>query len=93
MIEIDLAGFVVAGGFFGTGAGEKRSMEECQFLFPGLIWNGDGEEAGILVVHVDEIDACDTGQRLQDPVVSSEANPPKWRMQSVDRWTRAQHRS
>ena len=57
MIEIHHPGLGLAGGFLGTSAGEKRAMEDGQLHFPGVIGNGDGEEAGILVVHVDEIDA------------------------------------
>jgi hypothetical protein len=32
-------------------------MEHGHLHFSGVIGNGDGEEAGILVVHMDEIDA------------------------------------
>ena len=32
-------------------------MEHGQLHFPGMIGNGDGKDAGILVVHVDKIDA------------------------------------
>ena len=57
MIEIHHPGLGLAGGFLGPSAGEKRAMEDGQLHFPGVIGNGDREEAGILVVHVDEIDA------------------------------------
>ena len=57
MIEIHHPGLALAGGFLRTSAGEKRSMEHGQLHFPGVIGNGDGEDAGILVVHMDEINA------------------------------------
>ena len=47
----------MASGFLRTSAGEKRSVEDGQFRVPGWIGNGDGEEAGIFVVHVGEFDA------------------------------------
>ena len=56
-IEIHHPGRRVAGGFLRPSAGEKGSMEHSQLHFPGVIGNCDGEEAGIFVVHVDEIDA------------------------------------
>ena len=55
--EIHLARRGLAGGFLGTRAGEKRAMEHGHLHFSGVIGYGDGEEAGILVVHVDEINA------------------------------------
>ena len=57
MIEIHHPRLGLAGCFLGTSIGEKGSMEDGHLHFPGVIGNGDGEEAGILVVHVDEIDA------------------------------------
>ena len=56
-IEIHLAGRGVAGGFLRASAGKKRPVEHGQFRMPGWIRNGDGEEAGIFVIHVDEFDA------------------------------------
>jgi hypothetical protein len=47
----------VAGGFFWTSAGKQRPVEDGQFRFPGWIRNGNGEEAGIFVIHVAEFDA------------------------------------
>ena len=32
-------------------------MQHAQLHFPGMMWYSDGEDAGILVVHVDEINA------------------------------------
>ena len=55
--EVHFAGRWVAGGFLGTRAGEKRPVEEGHFRMPGRIRNGDGEEAGVFVVHVVEINA------------------------------------
>jgi hypothetical protein len=57
MFEIDFTGRGLAGGFLGTRAGEKGAMEHGHLHFPGVIGDGDGEEAGILVVHVNKIDA------------------------------------
>jgi len=57
MIEIHLTGPGVAGGFLGTSTEEKGSMEDGHLHFPGMVGNDDREEAGILVVHMDEIDA------------------------------------
>jgi hypothetical protein len=36
---------------------EKRPVEHGQFRVPGWIGNGDGEEAGIFVIHVADFDA------------------------------------
>ena len=66
MLEIDLARRGLAGGFLGTRAGEKGAMEHGHLHFPGVIGDGDGEEAGILVVHVDEIDAV-VGSKGRQP--------------------------
>ena len=67
MREIHLARRGLAGSFLGTRAGEKRAMEHGHLHFSGMIGYGDGEEAGILVVHVDEI----------DPVVRLEGREPQ----------------
>ena len=57
MIEIHITRRSLAGGFLGTSAGEKRAMEHGHLHFSSVIGNSDGEEAGIFVIHVDEIDA------------------------------------
>ena len=57
MFAIHDPGLALAGGFLGAGAGKKRTVEKGQLHFPGVIGNGDGEDAGVLVVHVDEINA------------------------------------
>ena len=57
MVEIDFAGAFVAGGFLGAGAGEKWPMKEGHLHLSAMIGNRDGKEAGVLVVHMDEIDA------------------------------------
>ena len=57
MVEVHLARPTMAGGFLGTSAGEKGPMEKGHLHFSGVIGNGDGKEAGILVIHMDEIDA------------------------------------
>ena len=56
-IEIHVTGRGVAGGFLRTSAGEKRPVKHGQLRMPGWIRNGDGEEAGIFVIHVAEFDA------------------------------------
>src|SRR5664280_2114433 len=56
MIEIYRTGCGFAGSFFRTSAWEKGAVEDGQLHFPSVIWNGDWEEAGIFVVHMDEID-------------------------------------
>ena len=58
MFEIHKPASALAHGILRSAAGEKRTMEHCKLHFPGVIRNGDGEEAGILVVHMDEIDAA-----------------------------------
>ena len=49
-----------AGGFFWTRAWKERAVKHGQFRFAVRIWNHDGKEACILVIHVAEIDiaAC-----------------------------------
>lgn len=58
MLEVHHPGRTLAGGFLGTRAGEERSMEDRQLHLPGVVGNGEREEARVLVVHVDEIDAA-----------------------------------
>ena len=60
-------------------------MEHGHLHFSGVIRYGDGEEAGILVVHVDEIDAV-VGLKSRAPVASSGTNRPTQPGQSVARW-------
>ena len=57
MIAIYNPGLALAGGFLGTGAGKKRTVKEGQLHFPCVIGNGDREDAGVLVVHMDKINA------------------------------------
>ena len=54
-VEIHLTGSGVAGGFLGTGAGKKRPVEHGQFRMPGWIRNGEGEQAGVFVIHVADL--------------------------------------
>ena len=56
-IDIHLAGRRVAGRLLRTCAGKKGPVEHTQFHVPGGIRNGDGEEAGIFVIHVADVDA------------------------------------
>ncbi len=57
MVEIHLARSFAAGGFFGTRTGKKRTMQESHLHFSAVAGNRDRKEAGVLVVHMDEIDA------------------------------------
>ena len=57
MLAIHNPGLAQQGGFLGAGAGKKRTVEKSQLHLPGVIRNGDGEDAGVLVVHMDEINA------------------------------------
>ena len=47
----------MAGDFSWTSAGKQWPVENGQFRFPGWVRNGNGEEAGIFVIHVAEFDA------------------------------------
>ena len=58
MVDIHQTRRGLADGFLRTSPGEERPVEDGQLHLPGVIGNGDGEDAGILVVHVDEIDAA-----------------------------------
>ena len=57
MLAIHNPGLGLTRGFLGAGAGKKRTVEQGQLQLPGVIGNGDGEDAGVLVVHVGEINA------------------------------------
>ncbi len=57
MLAIHNPGLALAGGFLGTGAEKKRSVKKGELHLSGVIGNGDGEDAGVLVVHIDEINA------------------------------------
>ena len=61
----------MAGGLLRTRAGKKWPVEHGHFRVPGGIRNGDGEEAGIFVIHVAEFDAllrCKGGKPQALPV-------------------------
>ena len=47
----------VARGFFWTSSGEKRPVKNGHFRLSGWIWNDDGEETGVFVIHVAKFDA------------------------------------
>ncbi len=53
-----LADRSLTGRFLGACPREKWSMQKAHLRFTGMIGDGDGEEAGVLVVHMDEIDAA-----------------------------------
>ena len=55
--EIHQPGLGLSGSFLGPGAREKRPVNEGELHFPGMVGNGDREETGVLVIHMDEIDA------------------------------------
>ena len=56
-IEIHLTGRGVAGGFLRPGPGKERPVEHAEFRVPGWVRNSDGEEAGILVIHIVDLNA------------------------------------
>ena len=82
-VEIHLTGSGVAGGFLGTGAGKERPVEHGQFRLPGWIRDGDGEEAGVFVIHVADIRCPDTGRRSRAPDAANGRGPPIWPGRSV----------
>ena len=49
-------GLRFADSLLGTGSGKERPVQEGHRRFPIRIGNGDGEDAGILVVHAIELD-------------------------------------
>jgi hypothetical protein len=57
MVEIHIARAVAARGFFRSGAWKERAMKQSHFHFSRMICNRDGEETGILVAHMDEVDS------------------------------------
>src|ERR1700683_4340049 len=57
MVEIHLARALAASGFFGAGAGEERAMKKGHLHFSAVAGNRHPEKTGVLVVHMDEIDA------------------------------------
>src|SRR5580658_1033819 len=54
-IHIHKARLALAGSFLGTCAVEERPMEHGQLHFSGVVGTGNWEEAGVLVIHMDEI--------------------------------------
>ena len=76
MIEIHHTGLGLAGGFLGKRAGKERPMKDGQLHFSGMIGNGDGEEAGVLVIHMDKVNAGIRFKRTPVPAASNETNPP-----------------
>ena len=74
--EIYHPGLGLSGSFLGPGAREKRPVNEGELHFPSMVGNGDREETGVIVIHMDEIDAVNTVRRSPAPAVSSETNPP-----------------
>jgi hypothetical protein len=76
MFAIHNPGLALAGGFLGAGAGKKRTVEKGQLHLPGVIGNGDGEDAGVLVVHVDEINALKGFKGSPARSAPSGTNPP-----------------
>jgi hypothetical protein len=57
MVQVHLTETFMAGGFLGSSTGEERSMKEAHLHFSAVVGNRDGKETGVLVVHMDEIDA------------------------------------
>src|SRR5208337_2578036 len=56
-MEIHDAGRRLADGFLRTSSGKERPVEDGHCRLPIRIGNGDGEDAGIFVVHTVELDA------------------------------------
>jgi hypothetical protein len=56
-VEVHLTRLAVAGGLLRACAREERPVKDGQFCPPRWVRDGDGEEAGILVVHTAEVDA------------------------------------
>ena len=56
-MEIHDAGRRLAGRFLRTSPGKERPVEDRHCRLPIRIGNGDGEDAGILIVHAVELDA------------------------------------
>ena len=83
MIEIHNPGFALAGGFLRTSAREKRSMEHGQLHFPSMIGHGGREDAGVLIVYVDEIDAVIWCEGSQPNPLPIERIPPTSPAQSA----------
>jgi len=75
-VEIHLTGSGVAGGLLRTSAGEKRPVEHGQFRMSGWIRNGDGEQAGVFVIHV---------RRSRYLIPAKVARPTRWPMEEVRR--------
>jgi hypothetical protein len=57
-VEVHLTRLEVAGGLLRACAREERLVKDGQFCLPRWVTDGDGEEAGILVVHTAEVDAA-----------------------------------
>jgi len=49
-----------------TSARKKWPVQDGQLRVPGWIRNGDGEEAGVFIVHVGEFDAL-IGAEIREP--------------------------
>ena len=75
MIEIHQPGFGLAGGFLGTSAREKWPVENGQLHLSGVISNGDREKAGILVIHMDEINVVIRCEGSQSDTLPMKSNP------------------
>jgi hypothetical protein len=58
MREIHHSRSFLANRFLRACAREQGSMEEAHLQFAGVIGNGDGKEAGVLIVHMDEVKAA-----------------------------------
>src|ERR1700683_3532800 len=56
-IKVHFTGRFIAGGFLGTSSGKQRPVEDREFRFAAWIRNGNGEYAGVFVIHLAGIDA------------------------------------
>ncbi|MGB8660129.1 MAG: hypothetical protein WCD34_06885 [Candidatus Acidiferrum sp.] len=56
-VEIYFAGSRVTRVFFWTSSGEERPVENCHFKLSRWIWDDNGEETGVFVIHVAKCNA------------------------------------
>jgi hypothetical protein len=69
MIGIHPSARASEGSFLRSSSREKGTVEHSELHFPCVIGNGDGEKAGILIVHVNEIDIVKRRKgRKSDPL-------------------------
>ena len=85
VFQIDPPALAHTGIVLGQGAREKRAMEHGQLELPCMVRNSDGENAGVLVVDVHEIDSPIRLERRQADPSPVKQGPPKSPGQSLVR--------